>query len=67
MRRKLDARPRRTLCSACLFVVGALGHDPADLLVAELHLGVIPIHVFPSPLEQFLVVGRFQVLAAIAV
>src|SRR3712207_7994721 len=48
-------------------VVGAFGHDPLDLLVAELHLGVIPVHVFAGlPVELLVAVG-LEVLAALTV
>ncbi|CAA9429717.1 MAG: hypothetical protein AVDCRST_MAG03-3146 [uncultured Rubrobacteraceae bacterium] len=29
-----------------LLVVSSFGQDPADLLVAGLHVGVVPVHVF---------------------
>ncbi len=50
-----------------LLIVSALGHDPPDLLVAELHLGVVPIHVFASLAVQLFVVVGLKVPAALTV
>jgi len=36
----------------------------ADLLIGKLHIGVFPLGVSSGPVEQFLLVVTFQVLAA---
>jgi hypothetical protein len=50
-----------------LLIVSALGYETLDLLVAELHLGVIPIHVFANLTVQLIVVIGLHVLAALTV
>jgi hypothetical protein len=42
-------------------------HDPLYLLVAELRLGVVPIHVFTNLPVQLVVVVGLKVLAALTV
>ncbi len=50
-----------------LLVISALLYDAADLLVAQLHVRVFPIHVLSRPLEQLLVARGHQVSVALAV
>ncbi len=63
--RRFGAEVRRSFfVHLPLRVVRPLHDHLTDLFVRELHIGVFPLHVSLSPVEQFLVVVTFEVRTA---